>query len=251
MKVNRLVDYVKEYKNKGYSLDRIKNSLIQQGYPLQEIDEAINVSNKNTIINIPKKNIIAIASLIILFILTFFIYLSSLPPNAPYIKEMPILEEENLDSNCTTLNEMECARNPLCRGGYGPSACTGNICTDDMRFRGCFDIPNETVSKFIELKKLCEKTKGTWKISLFNKLMQNCECSGKQLSKDERELGDFEYFSTKYGCKSTKDACINTLRGEWSVDANLGTVCIINGKSYPTTGWMEKTMLILLDDYVG
>ena len=56
--VNReLLDWINQYKANGYSPDQLKSSLLQQGYPPQEVNQAINMSfsQKNTN-NSPKKH---------------------------------------------------------------------------------------------------------------------------------------------------------------------------------------------------
>jgi len=42
-----LINYVKQYSAQGYSMDTLRNSLLQQGFPVQDVDEAITaVSGK-------------------------------------------------------------------------------------------------------------------------------------------------------------------------------------------------------------
>lgn len=76
---------------------------------------------------------------------------------------------------CSTLKEKECQSNDKCQVIYGPSSCSGNICTSDMSFGGCQEIPSYVLEKVERDKKLCNKTGGKWDSKKYAK-PGRCDC---------------------------------------------------------------------------
>jgi|GEM_PF-5959453 hypothetical protein len=94
---------------------------------------------------------------------------------------------------CSDLDEEECLNIDNCQGVYGPSTCSGNICTTDVAFKDCREIPDEVSEEAGRDKTLCQDTGGQWQTSRYNKLGR-CECQES-------------YFRANEGCMSMEEDC--------------------------------------------
>src|SRR3989344_8281096 len=76
---------------------------------------------------------------------------SSLPEPGPSNKDYPAQLKI-----CEGLSEEDCFANDNCLGVYGPSSCSGNVCTTDLVFKSC--IPSGLNSDEIQqIRSECNK----------------------------------------------------------------------------------------------
>jgi hypothetical protein len=61
-------------------------------------------------------------------------------------------------------DEMECFKKPSCKGAYGPSSCSGGICTADEAFKKCVEKTEWEIENELKLKKECEDQGLTFEI---------------------------------------------------------------------------------------
>lgn len=111
---------------------------------------------------------------------------------------------------CDNLNQEECFNNEECRGIYGPSSCSGGVCTADVAFKRCVKIPEEEIRQSKNDMALCEDTKGFWKKSPFSE-PGRCQCNGKEY----KEVGRVGFVKDR-GCVEAKTLCIEQ-QGTWEL----------------------------------
>jgi len=74
-----LVKYLKDGKQKGFSAEQLKQTLVEQGYSLEEINKAIDISEGKAIAEIPKKHnilVFIVGGVLILILIGVLIFVN-------------------------------------------------------------------------------------------------------------------------------------------------------------------------------
>ena len=103
----------------------------------------------------------------------------------------------DLQGGCENLGEKDCRADDSCHVRTGPSTCSGDICTDDLTFKGCRKATEKEVSHRKKMRRVkagykikCAATKGRW-------LEPNEACS----------CGAGRFFMGDRGCTSLEESC--------------------------------------------
>ncbi len=136
--VNQIIlSFINEQKNRGYTAEQLRNSLIQQGYPSEEVNQAINISfgqvtTNNTYTASPKKHKkywIIIGIIILVLIIGGYFFLNS-QKDINSVKGNVNVDEENNSVKVTfstgDLPKSECILSKDCPEGL---ECIQDRCT--------------------------------------------------------------------------------------------------------------------------
>ena len=105
------------------------------------------------------------------------------------------------DIGCTGLSEKDCLATDACTTDIGPSACSGDLCTDDMAFKGCRNATAVEISRRkkirqaqLDTKQKCMVSKGRW-IEYEMRRYGKCRCPGDA------------FFVKGRGCRTLRKVC--------------------------------------------
>ena len=105
------------------------------------------------------------------------------------------------DTPCTGLNKKDCLAIDACTAEVGSSACSGDMCTDDMVFQGCRSATSKEIfhrknmrKKQVNVKRNCVASKGQW-VKYERKRYGKCRCPGNT------------FFVVGKGCRTLGKVC--------------------------------------------